>query len=50
MSALIHIDTEYKQWIQELSKRYRRSQIKASVHVNREMLEYYWEYGRDFGI
>ena len=47
MSTLIHIDTEYKQWIQELSKRYRRSQIKASVHVNREMLEYYWELGRD---
>ena len=46
-STLIHIDTEYKQWIQKLSKRYRRSQIKASVHVNREMLEYYWELGRD---
>ena len=47
MSTLIHIDAEYKQWIQELSKRYRRSQIKASVHVNREMLEYYWQLGRD---
>ena len=27
MSQLIHIDAEYKQWIQELSLRYRQSQI-----------------------
>lgn len=47
MSNLIHIDSEYKQWIQTLSKRYRQSQIKASVHVNHEMLAYYWELGRD---
>ena len=47
MSKLIHIDSEYKQWIQSLSKRYRQSQIKASVHVNHEMLAYYWQLGRD---
>lgn len=47
MSKLIHIDAEYKQWIQALSKRYRQSQIKASVHVNQEMLAYYWQLGRD---
>ncbi len=47
MSTLIHIDSEYKQWIQTLSKRYRQSQIKAAVHVNHEMLAYYWELGRD---
>ena len=27
MSQLLHIDAEYKQWIQELSLRYRQSQI-----------------------
>ena len=47
MSKLIHIDSEYKQWIQSLSKRYRQSQIKAAVHVNHEMLAYYWQLGRD---
>ena len=47
MSKLIHIDSDYKQWIQALSKRYRQSQIKASVHVNQEMLVYYWQLGRD---
>lgn len=47
MSNLIHIDKEYRQWIQSLSKRFRRSQIKAAVHVNQEMLRFYWDLGRD---
>ena len=41
------IDKEYLQWIKELSSRYRRSQIKAAVKVNEEMLRFYWELGRD---
>ena len=47
MSQLLHIDTEYKQWIQELSLRYRQSQIKASIRVNSEMLRFYWSVGKD---
>ena len=47
MSKLIHIDSEYKQWIHELKSRYRSSQIKAAVKVNHEMLAYYWQLGRD---
>ena len=47
MSKLIHIDSEYKQWIHELKNRYRSSQIKAAVKVNHEMLAYYWQLGRD---
>jgi hypothetical protein len=42
MSQLLHIDAEYKQWIQELSLRYRQNQIKASIRVNSEMLRFYW--------
>jgi predicted nuclease of restriction endonuclease-like (RecB) superfamily len=41
------IDKEYKDWIADLSSRYRKSQIKAAVKVNQEMLKYYWELGRD---
>lgn len=41
------IDEDYKQWIQEIVVRYRRSQIKASIKVNQEMLSFYWELGRD---
>lgn len=47
MSKLIHIDSEYRQWIHSLSKRFRQSQIKAAVHVNQDMLLFYWELGRD---
>ena len=41
------IDNDYAQWIEILSVRYRQSQIRASVKVNRELLRYYWELGRD---
>ena len=41
------LDKDYSKWIQELSSRYRRSQIKAAVKVNQEMLQFYWELGRD---
>ncbi len=41
------LDKEYTQWIKELSSRYRKSQIKAAVKVNEEMLRFYWELGRD---
>lgn len=41
------IDKDYQKWINDLSSRYRRSQIKASVKVNNEMLAFYWSLGRD---
>ena len=48
MSKSINIlDKDYLQWIKNLSSRYRRSQIKASVKVNQEMLQFYLELGRD---
>lgn len=47
MSRLLHMDAEYKQWIQELSLRYHQSQIKASIRVNNEMLRFYWSIGKD---
>lgn len=41
------IDKEYKEWIKDLSMRYRRSQIKAAVKVNTEKLLFNWQLGRD---
>ena len=41
------LDQDYTKWIAELSSRYRKSQIKAAVKVNSEMLQYYWELGKD---
>lgn len=38
---------EYAQLLGRLKERFRRSQIKAAVKVNTEMLEFYWSMGRD---
>ena len=41
------IDKDYIRWVEDLSVCYRQSQIRAAVRVNRELLRYYWEIGRD---
>lgn len=38
---------DYKVWLVDIGKRFKRSQIKAAVKVNEEMLIFYWELGRD---
>lgn len=50
MSELIKIDSEYRSWISEISRRFRQSQIKASIAVNSGMLAFYWSLGRDIVI
>ena len=47
MSKLISTDKEYAAWVADLKHRFRSAQIKAAVKVNREMLIYYWQLGRD---
>ena len=47
MSKLIKTDAVYRNWIQEVSKRFRQSQIKAAVKVNDELLRFYWSLGHD---
>lgn len=46
MAEMIHVDDEYKNWINGLVSRYRSSQIKASVKVNQELLRFYWNLGK----
>ena len=41
------LDEEYQKWITELKRRYKQSQIKAAVHVNSELVRFYWSLGRD---
>ena len=38
---------QYHSFISSLKQKYRKVQIKAAVKVNTEMLEFYWEIGRD---
>lgn len=33
--------------IEDIGKRYKQRQIKASVSVNQEMIGFYWSIGRD---
>lgn len=40
-------NSEYKNWLVELKKNIRQVQIKASLAVNRHVLQFYWELGRD---
>ena len=48
MSKAITIqDKDYLLWVKKLGSRYRKSQIKAAIKVNEEMLRFYWELGRD---
>ena len=42
MNQLIKMDEEYRKWIEDIGKRYKQRQIKASVSVNQEMIGFYW--------
>lgn len=47
MGNLINTDKAYKEWIYDISLRFKQSQIKASMKVNSEMLRFYWSLGHD---
>ena len=44
---LLPNDTEFITWISQIKKQVRGAQIKASIAVNEEMLELYWNIGKD---
>ena len=50
MDNIIKTDEIYKDWIIALKERYRNSQIKAAASVNRELLLFYWNLGRDITL
>lgn len=41
-----NIGLQYREWLSEIKADYRRSQIKAAVKVNEELLRFYWRLGR----
>lgn len=47
MQNITITDKSYTLWVEQLSLRYRQSQVKAAVKVNSEMLRFYWSLGRD---
>lgn len=40
-------DTEYVSWLAQLKRRFYSAQARATMHVNSEMLGFYWNLGRD---
>ena len=40
-------DTDYVEWLSDLRRRYKQSQLRTAVKANSEVLEYYWNLGRD---
>ncbi|HTI89889.1 MAG TPA: DUF1016 N-terminal domain-containing protein [Puia sp.] len=40
-------DSQYEKWMMELKTRIQSAQVKAAIAVNRELLELYWELGRE---
>ena len=47
MGDSVSADNAYREWISDMSLRFRQSQIKASIKVNSEMLRFYWSLGHD---
>lgn len=43
----INYANEYNHWLEKIKQLYQNSQIKASLKVNSELLEFYWQLGRE---
>lgn len=41
------VNDEYKAWIEDIKDKIKHSQIKAAVKVNYELLNLYWDIGKD---
>lgn len=41
------VTDEYRAWIENIKSRIKQRQIKAAVKVNYELLDLYWDLGRD---
>lgn len=49
-SERVRVDESYMLWIEEIKGRYKKTQIKAAVKVNAELLLFNWQLGRDLVI
>ena len=47
MGDIINYDSQYVEWIKDISLRFKQSQIKAACRVNAELLKFYWSLGKD---
>ncbi len=38
---------EYASWLKDVKLRYSQAQVKAAIKVNTELLQFYWQLGKD---
>lgn len=41
------VDTKFQNWVEGLSQNYKKAQIKAAIHVNSELIKFYYELGEE---
>ena len=47
MTVKKRYDSEYIEWLGGLKKRIKGTQIKAALSANKEIIELYWEIGKE---
>lgn len=46
MEQHLKLHQDYRQWLTELKENIRKSQIKATIAVNSELIHLYWNLGK----
>lgn len=41
------VDSTYKTWLKKLKQKIKLAQLKATVSINMQLMELYWELGKD---
>ena len=41
------VDTNFQKWVDNLSQNYKKAQIKAAIHVNSELIKFYYHLGEE---
>ena len=41
------VDTKFQNWVESISRNYKKAQIKAAVHVNSELIKFYYGLGEE---
>lgn len=41
------VDKKFQNWVESLSQNYKKAQIKAAIHVNSELIKFYYQLGEE---
>ena len=41
------IDAKFTNWVESISQNYKKAQIKAAIHVNSELIKFYYKLGEE---